>query len=220
MRRLTLAELLTVTALEKNNFKTMRRRNLIALAFGRQHAYDSLSYIELDAAALMLGDTLAKAYGREQATQLIRVYSDKWAEAIAMHELSDKPAYFVVGDFKHKETGKLTHLTGASNSLDDVQAGLIKAAGPDYTPLSVNGVNVAPLIDFIKETGKAHDIDLSAPWLPKYGTAKFKELFAPYVDARNAAILKAARRTEEQEVARAGRAVRAMIDDKLDAMAA
>jgi len=100
MRRLTLAELLTVTALEKNNFKTMRRRDLIALAFGRRHAYDSLSYVELDAAAIMLTETLAKAYGRETATRLVRVDSDRWAEAVAMYELDSHPASYVVGAFE------------------------------------------------------------------------------------------------------------------------
>jgi hypothetical protein len=220
MRRLTLAELLTVTALEKNNFKTMRRRNLIALAFGRQHAYDSLSYLELDAAAMMLAETLAKSYGRETATRLIRIDSDKWAEAIAMFEIDHGPAYYVVGDFEHNESRKLTHLTGAGKSIDKVQVELIKAAGSKYTPLRINAVNVAPLILLVQKTATAHGIDLPGQWLPKWGSPEFKELFAPYVKARDAAILKASRRTEEQEVARAGRTVRAMIEDKLDAIAA
>ena len=95
--RLSLAELLTVTDTDQGMLKAWRRRNHVALAFGRTDAYESMSYIALDAVAILLADTLAKSYRRTFAAHLVRVYWDIWGYAVAHAEADpSKPSHFVV----------------------------------------------------------------------------------------------------------------------------
>jgi hypothetical protein len=217
MRRLTQAELLTAAAFDRNLLKTLHHRKQVALAFGRDACYLSLSYVELDAAAIMLADTLTKVYGRDVAAQLVRVHCDKWAEAVALFESDPKsPGIFFIADFENGK-GKDTHLTGATNTTDiEVVAKEIKkqpqAAG--HNLLRVNLVNMAPLIREAQKIGAAHGINLLDPWVPKHGSPEFIEMFSPYADARDAAIKKVS--AERTVMVKAGVAVRAKFEQEIE----
>jgi hypothetical protein len=185
MRQLSQAELLA-TALDMESLKTLRRRDQLALAFGRRHCYESLSYVELDAAAIMLADILTKTYGRDIAAQIVRVHCDKWAEAVALFEVDySTPGVFVVADFKTRD-GQDGHLTVATNTTDiEAIAKALKShpAAFGHNLHRITMVDMAPLIRFVQETGAGHDIDLTARWVPEYGSPEFAELFASYADA-------------------------------------
>jgi hypothetical protein len=203
MRRLSQAELMKATALDRNVLKQHQHRDQVALAFGRQHCYESLSYVELDAAGVMLADTLTKPYGRDVAAQIVRVHCDQWATAIALFEKEYKAGVFFVADFENAKR-QATHLTGASNdqgdALDKIRM-LPQAAG--HKLLSVNFVDMAPLIRFVQKTGAGHGINLLAPWVPPHGSPEFAELFSSYADARDAAIIKVGAMVKAGEKARA-----------------
>jgi hypothetical protein len=213
MRRLSQAELLTATAFEKNLLKQRHHRSQVALAFGRDRCYEPLSYIELDAAAILLTDTLAKVYELDVAAQIVRVHCDKWAEAVALCEIDYKtPGYFFVADFKDSR-GKAAHLTGASNVDQGVEsfAYIPQAAGHEL--VSINTVNMAPLIRFVQKTGAAHGINLLDRWVPPHGSPEFKTMFWPYADARDAAIKKVG---TDAMLLKAGGKVRASVEKMIE----
>jgi hypothetical protein len=201
MRRLSQAELLTATALDKESLKTLRRRDQVALAFARRHCYESLGYVALDAAAIMLADTLTKTYGRDTAAQIVRVHCDKWAEAIALYEIDSlTDGVFAVGDFEIGN-GQDGHLAVATNTKDmEVIAQALKShpAAFGHNLYRITTVDMAPLIQFVQNTGEAHDIRLYESWAPPHGSREFAELFASYADERDAAIEKiSAKRMEK-----------------------
>jgi hypothetical protein len=217
MRRLSQSELMKATALDRNLLKQLQHRNQVALAFGRAHCYLSLSYVELDAAAIMLADTLTKTYGRDVAAQIVRVHCDKWAEAVALYEIDYKtPGVFFVADFD-VGNGKEGHLTGATNTTDFEAIGKALKNHPAALGRNlhrVTMVDLAPLIKFAQKTGAAHDIILLDRWVPKYGSPEFNEMFSPYADARSAAIKKIS--AERTVMVKAGDKVRTKFDKMIE----
>jgi hypothetical protein len=200
MRRLSQAELMKATALDRNVLKQHQHRDQVALAFARRHCYASLGYVALDAAAIMLADTLTKTYGRDVAAQIVRVHCDKWAEAIALFEVDySTPGVFAIGDFEIGN-GQDGHLTVATNTKDiEAIAKALKGhpAAFGHNLHRITMVDMAPLIRFVQKTGAAHDINLLDRWAPPRGS-EFAELFASYADERDAAIEKiSAKRMEK-----------------------
>jgi hypothetical protein len=201
MRQLSQLELLTATALDKESLKTLRRRDQVALAFARRACYESLGYIALDAAAIMLADTLTKTYGRDVAAQIVRVHCDKWTEAVALYEINYlTPGVFAVADFEIGN-GQDGHLTVATNTKDIEAIALALKSHPaafGHNLYRVTTVDMAPLIQFVQETGRVNGIELFDPWAPPHGSPEFAELFASYADERDAAIEKiSAKRMEK-----------------------
>lgn len=207
-------EILAATATSLEHLKTLRRRDHVALAFGRRFAYDSLSYIGLDAVALMLADTLAQSYDRPTAAGLVRTDGDRWAEAVAMAEaFPERPAQYCVIDFRDAN-GKLAHLSCATNSTDNDEIAAKLSMTPQAygaTALRLSCVNLQPLRRFIIQNGAKHGVDLTHPFLPPFDSKEFKELFAPYVAVRDGAIDTAKKKREARLLA-AGEASRELFE--------
>jgi hypothetical protein len=216
MRQLSQAELMTATALDRNLLKQHQHRGQVALAFGRDRCYESLSYVELDAAAIMLADTITKTHSRDIAAQIVRVHCDKWAEAVALCEIDyQTPGYFVVADFVNSK-GQATHLTGATNDQEAAFALITKqpqAAGHKLT--RINFIDMAPLMRFVQSTASKPPLKLNLldRWVPKHGSPEFIKLFSPYADARDAAIKKVStERVEQAMLLKAGGKARANVE--------
>jgi hypothetical protein len=200
MRRLSQAELLTATAYDRNLLKQHRHRDQLALAFGRRHCYVSLGYVALDAAAIMLADTLAKNYSRDVAAQIVRAHCDQWATAVALYEVDYQTGVFVVADFENSK-GQDGHLTVATNTKDiEAVAHALKnsPAAFGHSLHRITTIDMAPLIRAVQKIGAGHGINLLDRWVPKHGSPEFAALFAPYADARDNAIKKISDKAAER----------------------
>src|SRR5215831_9895646 len=105
MRVITFAEFLTATDWDIEKLKMLRKRDLIALAFGRRDAYATLGYIELDAVGACLAEDLAESYDRKFAAQLVRVHADEWTRVVARAEASKSAVFFMIIEFEPKGGG-------------------------------------------------------------------------------------------------------------------
>src|SRR5690348_9908440 len=112
MPRLTLQQVLTLTGTSFQKFQTLRRRDQIAMAFGRRTAAASLSYIPLDCVGMLLVAALGEAYGGKLTfpAQLVRVHGDVWFRAVAISEAEarsggTRDAYFCAIDLERESDG-------------------------------------------------------------------------------------------------------------------
>lgn len=214
MRRINYDDLLTVTGTTRNTFRTHRSRDQIALAFGRSNAYNSMSFVEIDAVAMVLCGTLAKSYSRPVSAQLVRLDCDRWCEAIAMAEAdADRAANYCIVDFQDAD-GVLSHLTCATNSSDLDWISHTVALSPKAfraTAQRITAVNMHPLIRKIQTTAADRGIELASPWLPPLGSDDFRDLFAAYAVARNGSVEIARVRSAY----RAGELARTMLEGRL-----
>jgi hypothetical protein len=140
MRPLKLRELLAVTAMPLQNFRALRHRDHLALAFGRSNAYASLTFFEVDALGMVLADALATSHGRNTTARLIRCDCDRWCETAAMVESTWQPAYYAVADYRGID-GKLAHLTAATNTGDIATIAATPAAQPQtagFAPIKID----------------------------------------------------------------------------------
>jgi hypothetical protein len=212
MRRLTLAELLKVTATPPEALKSLRRRDQIALAFGRREAYDSLSYIELDAVGLLLTDAIGRAYNNlTTAAQLLRIYGDVWAGVVgeAEADLRHDKSFCIVDLADADEPRPLEHIKahyacGANESDPDKIAKFVErySPTPGLVAVRVNCVNVSHLIRFIRKTAAKHGIDLLGAFMPPPSDPRFKEFVQPYEDLRDKAIFEVRARKAREALAR------------------
>jgi hypothetical protein len=212
--RLTLREVLDITATTDPMLKALRTRNQLALAFGQSHAYESLRYVPLDCVAILLNATLAKSYARNFAAQLTRVYWDAWTETVAYAEADpEKPAHFHVIDVT-APNGKAGHCFAGSQGEVDVPK-LMSLRVPHGATLDrETKINVVPLIRFIRTSAARLGIDLLSPFVPPFGDPRLAQLLAPWAEARLHAVdmLKAIRRSDEEAAARAGKLARSALE--------
>ena len=220
MQRLTLDELLLVTDTPINQFKALRIRKQLALAFGRSDAYASLTYVELDGVALMLADALAESHGRQFAARVVRVYWDVWGAVVARAEAdASQAAKFCVVDFTTAD-GKSAHLVcGAGGVISDEEIAAKTAATPQAAGAEAKRivcVNLTRLIRFMRENGARHGINLiDSPFLPAApDDQRTIDLLTPWAEARARAIemVGAMKVKDEKAAARAGLLARAALE--------
>jgi hypothetical protein len=193
MRMLTLPELLKVTGTTEQGLKSLRRRNQLAGAFSLKELFNGLPYLPLDAVGMLLAGTLAKPYSQTEASQLVRLFGDTWAETVSEAEANfSEDAHFCIVDFERESDGKKAHMACGARKATPEQIAAALRMTPEATgfvPVRVNCVNVSHLIRFIRKTAAKHGIDLIAPFMPPPGSKEFKALFAPYVELRDKAIV-------------------------------
>jgi hypothetical protein len=218
MQRLSLNEVLLVTDTPINEFKALRIRKQLALAFGRSDAYASLSYVELDGVGLLLADALAESHGRQFAAHAVRVYWDIWGFVVARAEADpSQAAKFCIVDFMTK-SGKAANLVcGAGGVISDEEiaaqlAATPQAAGAEATRIVC--VNLTRLIRFMRENGARHGINLMGPFLPWPDDQRTIDLLAPWTEARARAIEMVGAMTAKDEKAatRAGTLARSALE--------
>jgi hypothetical protein len=183
MPLLTLPQVLTLTGTSFEKFKSLRRREQIALAFGRRHAAASLSYIPADCVGLLLVATLGEAYGDKLTfpAQLVRVYGDTWLECVARSEgergsANPRDVNFCVIDLKRESDGKTGHLVAGSMAMAPEQTAFNVSPPEGWVQTRINCVNVSVLIRRIRRAAVEEQIDLDAPFMPPPGTDEFKKL--------------------------------------------
>lgn len=218
MRSLTLKQTTTISGTPKGALDSLRQRGHFAGAFGRSDAYESLGWIPLDSFAIFLNDTLAERYPRAEAAQIVRIHCDVWSAAVAMaEEHPDQPALFCVVDFY--PGGKRAHLCCATTStnLDEIaQRVAMTPQALGAIAKRISSVNATRLIKWLRGNAAKHGIDLSTPFLPPVNSPEFAEIFAPYVDVRDAAIATVKQRKAKAELAKmAGQRARAALEARL-----
>jgi hypothetical protein len=212
--RLTLQELLKITATTDQGLRSLRRRGQIALAFGQRHAFDSLTYLPLDAVAMLLRGTLAKSYGQTEAAQFVRIYGDVWAQVVAEAEADFKTdVSFCIVDFERENDGKKATMAAGARDATPEQIAAAVANTPEaqgFVAVRINCVNLSHLIRAIRTSAAKHGINLTMPFMPPPGSEDFQKLFEPYVEARDAAIVQVRDRRRREVLARqAGEKARA-----------
>jgi hypothetical protein len=220
VRRLTLTEILTVTATPLADFKSLRARGQLGLAFGRCDAYDSLSYVELDGLGLLIAGTLAGTYSRTFAGQLTRLWWDVWAQVAARAEATNEPAYFCVVNFI-TPGGKRAHMVcGAyGNITDDAIAQRLEMLPQTEGSIAVtlNGVNVTHLIAFMRKIASEEGIDLRDAFIWPPDDPRTIELLKPWEKARDPMTMEYQQVAKGKEILarRAGRVARAAIEARV-----
>jgi hypothetical protein len=183
MPLLTLPQVLTLTGTSFEKFKSLRRREQIALAFGRRHAAASLSYIPADCVGMLLVATLGKAYGDKLTfpAQLVRVYGDTWLECVARAEAergsaNPRDVNFCVIDLERESDGKTGHMVAGSTGMAPEQTAFTVRQPEGWVQARINCVNVSVLIRRIRRAAVEEQIDLNAPFMPPPGTDEYKKL--------------------------------------------
>jgi hypothetical protein len=217
VRILRLDEFLALAGLTKQQVKTLRRRDQLALAFGRRDAYSTLNYIELDAVAVLLVEELARSFDKTVAAQIVKLHADIWGFGVAESETS-KSVFFIVAEFVDS-VGRRTHLAGCSRTADaeQIRKGFAKqpyAAGHEFARAVV--VPLSRLLERVRINAKQAGIDVSGPFLPPPGDHRFKEIFAPYVKARDLAVASVQGRNDNDIALRLGNRARANMEELVD----
>jgi hypothetical protein len=207
MPRLSLQDVLILTATPFPKFQTLRRRNQIGLAFGRNVAAASLSYLPIDCVGFMLVDVLAQSYPNTFAARLVRCHFDGWAHVVAEAEAHpDHDATFCIVDLERESDGQQAHFVAGAADLVNPQAlaaDLLKVTpgAKGYVAVRVICTNVSRLIRFIRKTATEHSIDLSAAFLPPPDSQAFGDLMRPYVEVRDEALIEVKNRKKRETVA-------------------
>lgn len=205
MRLYPFKAFMAAAALSVENLKAYRRRDQIALAFGRRDAFASLQYLEIDAVSVLLADELAVSFGRTMAAQLTRVHCDKWAEVVAVSEATKSPAYFWVGEFE--KGGKRSHLVaGAATSDVNVVRQKMQAQARGYQYVRVIPVDVTEIIARVRANAESAGFKMRDPFLPAPDSKAFADIFDNYSKARDRAI------DEADQARRAGLLARAKVE--------
>ncbi len=218
MPRLTLDELLKVTATDVRLFKQLRARKQLAMAFGRSDAYVSLSYVALDGVGFMLADALAKSHGRKFAAQVVRVYWDVWGMVTAYAAADpSKAANFCIVDFRTAD-GKAAHMVcGASGEISAEYIALELASTPQAAGAEADRivcVNVSRLVRFMIDQGARNGINLLGAFLPPPDDPRTIDLIKPGTVARQHAleVIEAIKAGDEKAAAKAGLLARSAIE--------
>lgn len=228
MRVLDWAELLAITGIDKQMLKSLRRRDALALAWGRGEVYESLNYLPLDAVGMLLTLELGKAYGSKgdkgyaEVAAMIRVHADVWARVVAEAERDYKtrPDFnvrFCIVDFVRDSDGKRAHLAGGSRDTDDEAIARAIVASPQakgYIPTRITCANVSRLLVEIRTNAEANGIELHEPFsfMPDPDSAEFSALMQPFEEAKAGAIIEVqSRKKREAMVRKIGDQVRARV---------
>jgi hypothetical protein len=210
-------EFMAAAGLTSQLLKTLRRRDQLALAFGRRDVYASLNYIELDAVAVGLVDDLSASFDRTFAAQLIRTHCDVWAHVIAQSESTKGPHFFAVVEFERR--GQVSHLVAGASTGDPQQIMFNVSAQPQaagYEPLRTIAVNVTHVTKRVRANARRGGFDFSNRFLPPPGDPRFSEIFEPYKEARDRAVATVKARNHEELARSAGVMARAVVEAGLD----
>jgi hypothetical protein len=139
---------------------------------------------------LSVNDTLARSYCRKQAAQFCIVHFDTLATVLAIAEAHpERPAYFSMIDTRVR--GERAHVA-CGTSTDDPELIAFELARTPVTARAhanrITSVNISMLRDDIVRRAAGHGLDLSAPWLPPFGSKALAGLLVPYVGVRDAAV--------------------------------
>jgi hypothetical protein len=226
MRTLDWQELLAITDTNKEMLKSLRRRDALALAWGRGQVYESLRYVPLDAVGMLLVRDLGKHYsskgdkGYTEVAAILRVHSDIWARVVAEAEReykedTDFRVRFCIVDFERMSDGKRAHLVGGSRDTSDEAIAEAMAQSPQakgYTMTRINCTNIARLLIEIRTNAAKHGIELHEPFsfMPHPDSKEFAELMRPFEQAKASAFVEVQnRKKREAEVRKIGERVRA-----------
>jgi hypothetical protein len=189
MHVVTYEELLAVADLTPKRLKMYRFRDQVALAFGQSDCYESLRYIELDAAAVRLTDVLSEQLERKLAVAIVRDQWGIWQRVLAMAEAANaanvpNPVLFYVCRFEDLN-GRVGHVTLGSllDSRDDNNLRLIAQdlrARTGVVPRSFAAVEMRSILDDVRRAAKRAGYDWSDPFLPPFGDPRLDELLQPY----------------------------------------
>jgi hypothetical protein len=211
--RITLSELLTATETSVEALKSMRRRDHVALAFGRRDALASSWYLPVDAVGIHLTTALAKVYGATLAAQMVRTFGDVLLTVVAQAEADfASDAHFAVVDFVNETDGRSAHLAcGARDATPEAVAAMVarSPAAQGYVVARINVVNVSHVIRVIRTTAARHGIDLTARFLPAPDSDEFQGLMQPYAQQETGIVERSARRKREAIARRIGEQARA-----------
>jgi hypothetical protein len=213
-------ELLAITDTNKEMLKSLRRRNALALAWGRGEVYESLKYLPLDAVGMLLVRDLGKNYSSKyeggycEVAAMIRVHCDVWARVVAEAERDYKKggkgwllARFCIVDFVRATDGKRAHLVGGSRDTSDEAIANAMAQSPEakgFIPTRITCTNIAQLLLEIRTNAAAHDIELHQPYsfMPDPESDEFKELMQPFEEAKASAIVEVQNRKKQEALMR------------------
>lgn len=218
MPLLSLQQVLALTGTPFPKFQTLRRRDQIAMAFGRRLAAASLSYIPADCVGMLLVATLGEAYGDKLTfpAQLVRVYGDMWLECVARAEApgSNHPdVHFCVIDLERESDGKTGHMVAGSTAMAPEQTAFTVGQPQGWVQTRINSVNVSVLIRRIRRAAVKEQIDLDAPFMPPVGTGEFEKLMeCDYFKGRDQLFTDSKTiKSREAAGAKHGEAARAMV---------
>lgn len=219
MRR-SLKEILAMTDTTLPMLKALRRRNQLALAFGQRVAYESMSYLDVDAVAMLINDTLALSFDRPTAAMLTRIHFNIWGRAVALaEEKRDQPALFCIVELED-DNGVLHHLCAATRTTDQEEIARQVEMSPQALGLDARRivtVNVQRLIRFIREKGARYGIDLDRSFLPPPGSPAYEELFAAADQELAEAIAKArTRKVKEEAAQKVGGKTRKLAENEIE----
>jgi hypothetical protein len=220
MPLLSLQQVLALTGTPFPKFQTLRRRDQIAMAFGRRLAATSLSYIPADCVGMLLVATLGEAYGDKLTfpAQLVRVYGDKWLECVARSEAergsaNPRDVNFSVIDLERESDRKTGHMVAGSMGMAPEQTAFNVTQPEGWVQTRINSVNVSVLIRRIRRAAVKEQIDLEAPFMPPVGTGEFEKLMACDYFKRRDQLFTDSKTIKLREAAAAkyGEAARAMV---------
>jgi hypothetical protein len=175
--RLTPRELLTITDIDIEALKSMRRRHQIAIAFGGEDVVSSRMYTACDAVALMISSALAKSYGASLAAALTRASADVVLIAIAQAGVSKQNVPLAIIDLT-RDDGRRAYIT-CTDAVEPPNA----AAAQGYVLERVVSINVSHIFGVVRANATRIGLDLSAPFLPEPGSETFDAMMGPFVDA-------------------------------------
>jgi hypothetical protein len=190
MSQLTLKQLLTVIDMSPEALKSLRRRNQIALAFGLRHAWDGMTFLPIDAVAMLVRGSLTPIYAPTMAAEFVRSYADILISTIAEAEQhrDDAYGYFSIIDIERVADGQKSTLALGSLGLvspDHVRDLMAKTPGTDgFIAMNIHDVNVSLLIKAIRNNAARHGIDLTAAFMYAPGSPEYQKLMSPFVEAR------------------------------------
>jgi hypothetical protein len=180
MRSISFPEFLAASGLDNQRLKVLRSRRQVALSFGRDQAYESLGYIELDVVAPVLADGLAGRIGRRDAAALVLNQWPSWTAAAAIaEEVKPEPVhYFVVNYLDQK--GRPGRLPVCTRQWD------LRAIANDVrrrfgvNPKDYVAMDMTEVISEVRRAARAHGFDFSEPLLPLWGDPQLAEILKPF----------------------------------------
>jgi hypothetical protein len=163
---------------------SLRRRDQIACAWGRNAAYLPLGYFEIDAVAMALVQVLGHLLEKTRAARLVRREFDIWAQVVANAEYSRAPAFFTFVELLDKRGQELSIACGTTT--DDPQ--LIKKMADKMTGAMTrrtHAINMHGVITDVRANAKRAGYLLNDPFLPPPGSNELAELLAPFKTVRD-----------------------------------
>jgi len=211
---LTYSQFLGVAELNSQRLLSLRRRDQLALAFGRREVFKSLRYLAVDAVGMLIAEELARIFDRTFAASIVRVWWDRWLAAVARAEHRRGPWLFhVVESVDHK--GRHIHFCchgGFGDSEEAMRQVGLQLRADGYEPLRVVSINVSQIIQRVRRNARRAKLDLSAAFLPPLEDSRLLELLSSQAQRREHAKMNVAKAQDgEDDLARA--TIKTMIEE-------